>query len=92
MTNGNQDVKIVSQILSSDIVKTLVSIVFFSVIMTWNLNTAKNDLEKSISDLSHKIELQNAQIENRIQNIEDRQERDFKYITENFVQKKDYKK
>lgn len=77
------------RIINSDIFKTFITLTLFVASTIGYLYTIKSEIDKSFLNLNHKIELQNLQIENRLKNVEDTQDRNFKYITDNYIKKTD---
>lgn len=89
--NNNEENELVAKLLKSDFIKTLVAIVMTTLSMSYFIFSATNSLKDSIRDMQYKIELNNQSVIFRLKNIEERQERDFKYINDNFVKKSDLK-
>lgn len=88
MSNNNNINDLITKVLNSDLIKVILALLIFIATMSWKLSDAKNDITKAINTLEHKIEIQNIQIENRLKNLEEKQDRDFKFIIENFQRKK----
>lgn len=78
-------------LLTSDFAKTLVSILITTITFSYFVFSSTTDIKNQVKEVQHKIELQNATIEYRLKNIEDRQDRDYKEINEKFVKKLDLK-
>lgn len=90
MANTNSaDNTNIMRIINSDIFKTFITLTLFVASTIGYLYTIKSEIDKSFLNLNHKIELQNLQIENRLKNVEDTQDRNFKYITDNYIKKTD---
>lgn len=90
MPNSNSaDNTNLMKIINSDIFKTFITLTLFVASTIGYLYTIKSEIDKSFLNLNHKIELQNLQIENRLKNVEDTQDRNFKYITDNYIKKTD---
>ncbi len=87
---SNPDEQLVTKILGSSLIKTIVTLLIFVGTTTWSIQSMKTQLEESIVNLRHGIEIQNVTLDSRLKNIEDRQDRDFRYITENYVKRTDY--
>ena len=83
-TNDNQ---IITRLLQSDFFKVLVSLILFVMSSAWSISNAKNEITQSITDINHKIELQNTEMKYELKEIREKQDRDFRYITENYVKK-----
>lgn len=88
MANNSENANIM-RIINSDIFKTFITLTLFVASTIGYLYTIKSEIDKSFLNLNHKIELQNLQIENRLKNVEDTQDRNFKYITDNYIKKTD---
>lgn len=82
--NDNQ---LITKLLQSDFFKVLVSLILFVMSSAWSISNAKNEITASITDINHKIELQNTEMKYELKEIREKQERDFRYITENYVKK-----
>lgn len=83
-TNDNQ---IITRLLKSDFFKVIVSLILFVMSSAWTISNAKNEITSSINEINHKIELQNTEMKYELKEIREKQDRDFKYITENYVKK-----
>lgn len=82
--NDNQ---LITKLLQSDFFKVLVSLILFVMSSAWSISNAKNEITQSITDINHKIELQNTEMKYELKEIREKQDRDFRYITENYVKK-----
>lgn len=88
-TNDNQ---LITKLLQSDFAKVLISLILFVMSSAWTISNAKNEITASITNINHKIELQNTEMKYELKEIREKQERDFRYITENYVKKSEIKK
>lgn len=86
MSNNNGD-QLITKLLSSDLVKTIIAIVVTVASMSYGVFNATNDLKESMKDIKHQIELQNQALEFRLKELQEKQERDYRYIIENFSRK-----
>ena len=82
--NDNQ---LITKLLQSDFFKVLVSLILFVMSSAWTISNAKNEITQSITEINHKIELQNTEMKYELKEIREKQDRDFRYITENYVKK-----
>ena len=94
MTNPqpNQEELLILKLLNSQLAKTLMIITITVVGFSYSVVNAKNDLQKSISELNYKIDLQNTQIKYELKEIKTRQEADYRYLTENYVKRTELNK
>lgn len=86
MSNNGGD-QIITKLLSSDLVKTIIAIIVTVASMSYGVFNATNDLKESMKDIKHQIELQNQALEFRLKELQEKQERDYRYIIENFSRK-----
>ncbi len=84
MANSNS---ILQSILSSDLMKTLGAIVLTVGGMSYSIASESSKIKESIKEVNFKIELQNQQIKYELQDLRKSTERDYRYVTENFVKK-----
>lgn len=88
MTRDEQN-DLILNIINSDFAKTLLTIMITAVTFSYFIFAGASDIKSQIKEVQHKIELNNVAIENRLKNVEDRQERDYKAFNEIFVKKSD---
>lgn len=87
--NSAQDNQMIIRLINSDLFKTFITLSIFVSSTIGYLYTVKNEIDRNFLNLEHKLELQNIQIENRLRNVEETQDRNFKYIVENYIKKSD---
>lgn len=86
-SNGNTEEQLILKLLNSQLAKTLMVVTITVVGFSYSVVSAKNDLQKSISELNYKIDLQNTQLKYELKEIKTRQENDYRYLTENYVKR-----
>lgn len=91
MTQNQEDL-FITKLLTSQLAKTLLIVMTTVVGFSYSVFNAKNDLQKSISEINYKIELQNTEIKYELKEIRTRQESDYRYITENYLKKSEINK
>lgn len=94
MTREQQN-NLVTDILTSDFAKTLLTIFITVASFSYFVISSANDIKSQIKEVQYKIELQNISFNSELKNIKDKQDRDYKYFNEVFVRKSDlnqYKK
>lgn len=87
--NSAQDNQMIIRLINSDLFKTFITLSIFVSSTIGYLYTVKNEIDRNFLNLEHKLELQNIQIENRLRNVEETQDRNFKYIVDNYIKKSD---
>lgn len=87
--NSTQDNQMIIRLINSDLFKTFITLSIFVSSTIGYLYTVKNEIDRNFLNLEHKLELQNIQIENRLRNVEETQDRNFKYIVDNYIKKSD---
>ena len=90
--SGNIEEQTFTRIVNSQFFKTLVALIFFIASTTWYLGQIRAEILFSFVNLEHKIEIQNITMENRLKNLEEIQDRNFKYITDNYIKKTEWAK
>jgi len=88
----NQEDAVITKLLTSQLAKTLLIVLSTVVGFSYSVFTAKNEIQKSISEINYKIELQNTEIKYELKEVRTRQESDYRYITENYLKKSEYQK
>ena len=88
----NQEDAVITKLLTSQLAKTLLIVLSTVVGFSYSVLTAKNEIQKSISEINYKIELQNTEIKYELKEVRTRQESDYRYITENYLKKSEYQK
>jgi len=83
----NQEDMFITKLLTSQLAKTLLIVMTTVVGFSYSVFNAKNELQKSISEINYKIELQNTEIKYELKEIRTRQESDYRYIIENYLKK-----
>lgn len=86
--NNNGDIKIFTQLLKSDFIKSLFVIILTLMGFTWQTANFKNDLEKTITNIGTEIKVGNIILENRINKLEIKQQSDIDYIKDKFMRSK----
>lgn len=90
--NQNQEDMFITKLLTSQLAKTLLIVMTTVVGFSYSVFNAKNELQKSISEINYKIELQNTEIKYELKEVRTRQESDYRYITENYLKKSEINK
>lgn len=85
--NPNARNNVLIDLLSSDLSKAIIAVIFAVTSASYSMISATNEIQKSLAEVNHKIELQNQKMEYRLIQIENRQERDSRYFSENYVKK-----
>lgn len=89
--NNSQDLNsTVFKIITSDVFKVIVSLSIFIFAMSQKISDTTNLIQEEILKVNHKIELQNIILESELKSIREKQDRDFKYIVDNFVKKEEF--
>lgn len=82
INNGNS---LLTQLIQSDLFKTIITMVFCVVGMTWTVSYSINKVEKSIDELRHSIEITQVKTDDKIKALEVKQERDYKILFDMLV-------
>lgn len=88
MTRDEQN-DLILNMINSDFAKTLLTIMITTITFSYFVYSSTSDIKNQIKEVQHKIELNNTTIEYRLKNVEDRQDRDYKWFNETFIKKSD---